>query len=40
MGIMASMVTLVLHLFFGAVLGWVYGRTAASRDVSMSRARA
>ena len=32
MGIMASMMTLVLHLIFGAVLGWVYGRSAASRD--------
>ena len=26
MGIMAPMMTLVLHLIFGAVLGWVYGR--------------
>lgn len=26
-GIMAPMVTLVLHLIFGAVLGWVCGRT-------------
>ncbi|CDS51578.1 hypothetical protein [Polaromonas sp. CG9_12] len=38
MGIMASMMTLVLHLVFGAVLGWVYGRSVASRDVSNSRA--
>jgi uncharacterized membrane protein YagU involved in acid resistance len=40
MGIMAPMMTLVLHLIFGAVLGWVYGRAAASQDVSISRARA
>ena len=40
MGIMASVMTLVLHLIFGAVLGWVYGRTVASRDVSISGARA
>ncbi len=26
MGLMAPMMTLVLHLIFGAVLGWVYGR--------------
>lgn len=26
MGIMAPMMTLVLHIIFGAVLGWVYGR--------------
>jgi len=26
-GIMAPMMTLVLHLIFGAVLGWVYGRS-------------
>jgi len=36
---MAPMMTLVLHLIFGAVLGWVYGRSGASQDVSMSRAR-
>jgi len=40
MGVMAPMMTLVLHLIFGAVLGWVYGRSEASRDVSNSRARA
>ena len=40
MGVMAPMMTLVLHLIFGAVLGWVYGRSGASRDVSISRARA
>ena len=27
MGPMAPMMTLVLHLIFGAVLGWVYGRS-------------
>lgn len=26
MGVMAPMMTLVLHLIFGAVLGWTYGR--------------
>ncbi|QCB45389.1 DUF6789 family protein [Hydrogenophaga sp. PAMC20947] len=26
MGLMAPMMTLVLHLVFGAVLGWVYGK--------------
>lgn len=26
LGIMAPMMTLVLHLIFGAVLGWTYGR--------------
>ena len=40
MGIMAPMMTLVLHLIFGAVLGWVYGRSATPRDESISRARA
>jgi len=40
MGVMAPMMTLVLHLIFGAVLGWVYGRSAASQDVSISWARA
>jgi len=40
MGVMAPIMTLVLHLIFGAVLGWVYGRSAASQDVSISRARA
>jgi len=40
MGIMAPMMTLMLHLIFGAVLGWVYGRSAASQDASISRARA
>jgi hypothetical protein len=40
LGIMAPMMTLVLHLIFGAVLGWFYGRSTARQDVSMSRARA
>ena len=39
MGIMAPMMTLVLHLIFGAVLGWVYGRSIGTQDVSMSPAR-
>ena len=26
MGLMAPMMTLVLHLVFGAVLGWIYGK--------------
>ena len=26
-GIMAPIMTLMLHLIFGAVLGWVYGKT-------------
>jgi ribose/xylose/arabinose/galactoside ABC-type transport system permease subunit len=40
MGIMAPIMTLVLHLIFGAVLGWVYGLLVAWRDVSNSQARA
>jgi MFS-type transporter involved in bile tolerance (Atg22 family) len=40
MGVMAPMMTLVLHLIFGAVLGWVYGRSAVSQDMSGSRAHA
>lgn len=27
MGVMAPVMTLVLHLIFGAVMGWVYGRS-------------
>ena len=27
LGIMAPMMTLVLHLIFGATLGWIYGRS-------------
>lgn len=30
MGVMAPMMTLVLHLVFGAVLGWTYGKLASS----------
>ena len=40
MGIMASMMTLVLHLIFGAVPGWVRGRLAASGNGSNSRGHA
>ncbi|MEO6897543.1 MAG: DUF6789 family protein [Caldimonas sp.] len=40
MGIMAPMMTLILHLIFGAVLGWVYGRSRGTEDLSASRARA
>jgi hypothetical protein len=40
MGVMAPMVTLVLHLIFGAVLGWFYGRSAVSQDVSSPKAHA
>ena len=32
MGVMAPMMTLVLHLIFGAVLGWVYGRSIQSNE--------
>ncbi len=38
-GVMAPMMALVLHLIFGAVLGWVYGRSIATQPVSMSHAR-
>ena len=41
MGTMAAVTTLVLHLIFGAALGWVYGRFGATQDMaSMPRARA
>ena len=30
MGVMAPMMTLVLHLIFGAVLGWTYGKLMSS----------
>ena len=30
LGLMAPMMTLVLHLIFGAVLGWTYGRLSPS----------
>jgi len=39
MGIMAPVMTLVLHLIFGAVLGWMYGRSTVPADASMARAR-
>lgn len=32
MGVMAPVMTLGLHLIFGAVLGWVYGQSAVSRE--------
>ncbi len=31
MGVMAPMMTLVLHLIFGAVLGWTYGASNPAR---------
>ena len=31
LGMMAPMMTLVLHLIFGAVLGWTFGRLSPSR---------
>lgn len=31
MGVMAPMMTLVLHLIFGAVLGWTYGASSSAR---------
>ncbi len=41
LGIMAPMMTLVLHLIFGAVLGWVYGRiihqTTAPQSATIDR---
>jgi hypothetical protein len=41
LGIMAPMMTLVLHLIFGAVLGWVYAKTTkqapAHRDATATR---
>jgi len=40
MGAMAPMMTLMLHLIFGAVLGWVYGRSGAAQGASISRVRA
>lgn len=38
LGVMAPMMTLVLHLIFGAVLGWTYGRLAPS-VLTAARAR-
>ncbi len=40
LGVMAPVMTLVLHLIFGAVLGWVYGRSAVSQEASFSRTHA
>jgi hypothetical protein len=41
MGMMAPVMTLVLHLIFGAVLGWTYGKLHASSldvgDIGMRR---
>lgn len=34
MGVMAPLITLVLHLIFGAVLGWVDGRSPVSPEPS------
>lgn len=39
MGVTVPMMTLVLHLIFGAILGWVYGRSGESREVSNWRFR-
>lgn len=39
LGMMAPVMTLVLHLIFGAVLGWVYGRSIQITQ-STSRAQA
>lgn len=35
MGLMAPMMTLVLHLVFGAVLGWVYGKLLSDASGAM-----
>ena len=35
LGVMAPMMTFVLHLVFGAALGWFYGRSVGSEN-SMS----
>ena len=40
MGVMAPVMTLVLHLIFGAVLGWMYGKLVAPGNVLSSRAHA
>lgn len=34
MGLMAPMMTLVLHLIFGAVLGTIYGRSLEPKDIT------
>ena len=39
MGVMAPMMTLILHVIFGAVLGWVYGRLIGN-DHRLTGARA
>lgn len=38
MGIMAPMMTLVLHLIFGAILGWYYGHALEQSGAAMKRA--
>jgi hypothetical protein len=38
MGLMAPIMTLMLHLIFGAMLGWTYGRMVRRRD-TVRRAR-
>ena len=38
MGIMAAVMTLILHLIFGAVLGWTYGRLIRA-EPQLSRSR-
>ncbi len=38
MGIMAAVMTLILHLIFGAVLGWTYGRLMR-RDPAVAAVR-
>lgn len=40
MGLMAPMMTLVLHLIFGTVLGWCYGRLIEDNMSSRAAARA
>lgn len=36
MGMMAPVMTLVLHLIFGAVLGWTYGKLIAGSSGMLS----
>lgn len=36
LGMMAPIMTLMLHLIFGAVLGWVYGRAIGSAEVKVT----
>ncbi len=40
MGTMAPVMTLVLHLIFGAVLGWTYGKLMAGGSVAPPAGRA